>query len=158
MQAKAFASCGRLAALAITISLCTGTVAREMNSVSTVHIEGGVATYYAESFQGRRTANGEFYDMHAYSAAHRTLPFGTYVRVTNVARRKSVIVRINDRGPYVDNRIIDLSFAAASVIGLHGSGTARVTVERVPAKEARAAIATYDADDASALRKRKKAG
>jgi rare lipoprotein A len=158
MQAKAFASCGRLAAFALILSLCTSAVAREKPSTSSFDIEGGVATYYADSFQGRRTANGEYYNEHAYSAAHRTLPFGTYVRVTNVARKKSVIVRINDRGPYVGNRIIDLSFAAASAIGLRGSGHARVTLERIPAKEARAEMSSYNLADASALKKRKKAG
>jgi rare lipoprotein A len=106
-------------------------------SIQPVSFETGKATYYARKFQGRRTASGERYDMHAYSAAHRTLPFGAYVRVTNVVTGQSVIVRINDRGPYVKDRVIDLSFAAATLIHLQRSGSARVKLERISADEAR---------------------
>src|SRR4029453_6777882 len=74
--------------------------------------EVGVASYYSESLHGRRTASGERYDMEALTAAHRTLPFGSRVRVTNLSNRRSVVVRINDRGPYVEKRLIDLSYAA----------------------------------------------
>jgi rare lipoprotein A len=89
--------------------------------------ETGEASFYGKEFNGRQTSSGERFDMHALTAAHRTLPFGTRVRVTNLANGKSVIVRVNDRGPHVRARIIDLSYGAAHEIGI--SGTARVTLE-----------------------------
>jgi rare lipoprotein A len=89
----------------------------------------GYASYYAVEFHGRKTASGETYDMHAMTAAHRTLPFGTIVRVTNTSNGKTVVVRINDRGPFKDERIIDLSLSAAKQIGLIGPGTAWVRLE-----------------------------
>jgi rare lipoprotein A len=98
-------------------------------------LQTGVATFYARSFQGRRTASGEAYDMHALSAAHRTLPLGSYVRVTSLSTRRSVVVRVNDRGPFVSGRIIDLSFAAATMLGIQHSGSASVTLERVSSRD-----------------------
>jgi rare lipoprotein A len=92
----------------------------------------GMASYYADEFHGRPTANGETYDMHDLTAAHRTLPFNTRVRVTNLANNKSVVVRINDRGPFVGDRIIDLSLRAAQELSMIGPGTARVTLEILP--------------------------
>ncbi|MFM0048287.1 septal ring lytic transglycosylase RlpA family protein [Caballeronia grimmiae] len=89
------------------------------------------ASFYGSKFQGRRTASGERYDMHALTAAHRTLPLGSYVRVSNASKTRSVIVRINDRGPFVKGRAIDLSFAAASQLGLRNAGHARVVLEPV---------------------------
>jgi len=86
----------------------------------------GMASYYAGDFIGRTTANGERFDMHALTAAHRTLPFNTRVKVTNLSNGLSVVVRINDRGPFRKGRIIDLSRAAAEKIGLIGPGTAEV--------------------------------
>ena len=91
----------------------------------------GVASYYADEFNGRKTADGETYDMNSLTAAHRTLPFNTLVKVLNLATRLSVVVRINDRGPFKDNRVIDLSLEAARKIGLIGSGTAPVALEIV---------------------------
>jgi rare lipoprotein A len=91
-----------------------------------LHARVGTASWYGPGFHGRRTANGEEYNMHALTAAHRTLPFGTRVSVTNLSNGRSVVVRINDRGPFVKNRIIDLSHAAAERIDMIGSGTARV--------------------------------
>lgn len=91
----------------------------------------GWASYYSSKFQGRRTASGERYDMHAFTAAHRTLPLGAYVRVSNLAKTRSVVVRINDRGPFVKGRMIDLSFAAAIELGLQRAGSAQVVLERV---------------------------
>ena len=88
----------------------------------------GVASYYAHKFHGRKTASGERYDENKQTAAHRTLPFGTLVRVTNLANDRSVEVWINDRGPWVKGRIIDVSFAAAKQLGLIGPGTAKVRV------------------------------
>ena len=99
------------------------------SSATTKIAQSGVASYYGPGFHGRRTANGEAFDMHAMTAAHRTLPFGTKVKVTNLANGKSAIVRVNDRGPYANGRIIDLSVAAAKQIGSTNSGTARVTLE-----------------------------
>ncbi|MCZ4260067.1 septal ring lytic transglycosylase RlpA family protein [Limimaricola sp. G21655-S1] len=89
----------------------------------------GAASWYGPGFHGRQTANGETYDMNSLTAAHPSLPFGTRVRVTNEATNESVVVRINDRGPYAKNRIIDLSKGAADDIGLLSSGVGHVTVE-----------------------------
>ncbi|WP_094354926.1 septal ring lytic transglycosylase RlpA family protein [Alkalispirochaeta alkalica] len=89
----------------------------------------GVASWYGGKFQGRLTANGEVFDTHQISAAHRELPFGTIVRVTNQTNGKSVDVRINDRGPFVDNRVIDLSRAAADAIDMTSAGIAPVNLE-----------------------------
>jgi len=94
-------------------------------------VEEGMASYYADEFNGRKTSNGETYDMNKYTAAHRTLPFNTRVRVTNVATGKTLVVRINDRGPFKDDRIIDLSLAAAKELEIIGTGTARVRLQVV---------------------------
>ncbi|SEJ56758.1 septal ring lytic transglycosylase RlpA family protein [Paraburkholderia diazotrophica] len=93
--------------------------------------QSGDASWYATKFQGRRTANGERYDHLSMTAAHRTLPFGSYVRVTLLATEKSVVVRINDRGPFVKGRIIDLSYAAAKALGLTHARSRRVQIERI---------------------------
>ncbi len=100
-------------------------------SASYAMAEEGVASYYADEFNGRTTSNGETYDMNKMTAAHRTLPFNTMVRVINSASGKSVIVRINDRGPFKDNRVIDLSLAAAKELEMIGPGTAPVRLEVV---------------------------
>jgi rare lipoprotein A len=89
----------------------------------------GRASYYGDFFHGRRTASGERFDIHKYTAAHRTLPFGTKVKVTNLRNNKSVVIKINDRGPHVKSRIIDLSKAAARAIDLMRYGAARVSME-----------------------------
>ncbi len=86
----------------------------------------GIASYYGAKFHGRKTANGETFDMYAFTAAHKTLPFGTILKVTNIKNGKQVTVRINDRGPFVRNRILDLSYAAAREIGMINSGTAEI--------------------------------
>jgi rare lipoprotein A len=91
----------------------------------------GVASWYGEDFHGRLTANGEIYDMNSMSAAHTTLPLPCYVRVTNLSNNKSVIVRVNDRGPYHSDRVIDVSVRAATLLGFYGSGLAPVRVEYV---------------------------
>lgn len=93
------------------------------------YIEEGVASWYGVPFNGRRTSNGEIYDMHTFTAAHRTLPFNCMVRVTNLDNGKQTEVRINDRGPFVANRVIDLSLAAAQAIEMWGPGTAHVRLE-----------------------------
>ena len=91
--------------------------------------EIGIASYYSETLHGQRTASGERYDRQALTAAHPTLPFGSRVRVTNLGNGLSVVVRINDRGPFVEKRVIDLSYAAARKLGFIGQGTTRVRLE-----------------------------
>jgi len=89
----------------------------------------GLASWYGPRFHGRRTANGERFNKFHLTAAHRTLPFNTRVRVTNLQNGRSVVVRINDRGPYVRGRIIDLSYAAARLLGMRAHGVVLVKVE-----------------------------
>lgn len=91
--------------------------------------EVGVASWYGKDFHGRKTANGERYNMYAMTAAHKLLPLGTKVRVTHLGNGRSIVVRVNDRGPFVGNRIIDLSYGSAQKLGMIGAGTARVRVE-----------------------------
>jgi rare lipoprotein A len=93
--------------------------------------ERGVASWYGTKFHGHRTSSGESYDMYKMSAAHKTLPLPTYARVTNLRNGKSVVVKINDRGPFHENRLIDLSYAAASRLGILGEGTGLVEVEAI---------------------------
>lgn len=95
------------------------------------YVETGTASWYGPNHDGKRTASGERFDMNAMTAAHRTLPFGTVVEVTNLENQRSVRVRINDRGPYARNRILDLSAAAARRLGIKTKGTARVRIEVV---------------------------
>jgi rare lipoprotein A len=91
----------------------------------------GTASWYGEDFHGRQTANGEIYDMNAMSAAHATLPMPSHVRVTNLSNKRSVILRVNDRGPYHSDRVIDVSVKAAILLGFYGNGIAPVRVEYV---------------------------
>lgn len=93
--------------------------------------ERGLASWYGRKFQGRRTSSGETYDMYRMTAAHRTLPLPSYVRVTNLDNGRQVIVRINDRGPFHSDRLIDLSYAAAMRLDMIGKGTAPVLLEAV---------------------------
>ncbi len=93
--------------------------------------EIGKASWYGKYFQGRETASGEQYDMNGLTCAHRTLPLGSLIRVTNLRNHKSVVVRVNDRGPFPATRVIDLSFAAANFLGFSGKGTAPVRLEMV---------------------------
>lgn len=95
--------------------------------------EVGIASWYGHPYHGRQAASGEIYDMEKFTAAHRTLPFGTWVRVRNLKNEKTVDVRINDRGPFVGGRIIDLSHAAAWAIGLIRPGTEKVRLEVIAA-------------------------
>lgn len=93
--------------------------------------EVGVASYYADRFHGRRTASGERYDRNAFTAAHRRLPFGTHVQVINLDNGNTVDVRINDRGPFVKGRVIDLSHAAAKKLGMLRKGVVKVCIVRM---------------------------
>jgi rare lipoprotein A len=95
------------------------------------YVEEGVASWYGPTFDGHRTSNGEIYDMHQFTAAHRTLPFNALVRVTNLNNGMQTQVRINDRGPFVANRVIDLSLSAAQAIQMVGPGTAQVRLELI---------------------------
>lgn len=92
-------------------------------------VEEGIASWYGADFHGKKTSNGEIYDMHALTAAHKTLPLGVWVRVRNLKTGQEQILRVNDRGPFVAGRIIDLSYAGAQALGLVGPGTAPVRVE-----------------------------
>jgi rare lipoprotein A len=91
----------------------------------------GFASWYGDDFHGRYTANGEIFDMTAISAAHPTLPLPSYVRVTNLANNRSIVVRVNDRGPYARDRLIDVSIKTAELLGFHGNGVARVKVDYI---------------------------
>jgi rare lipoprotein A len=96
------------------------------------HTLRGIASWYGEPHHGRLTANGERFDMYDFTAAHRSLPMGTRVRVTNLSNGRSTVVTVNDRGPSIRGRVIDLSYAAARRIGLIGPGTAPVQLEVLP--------------------------
>lgn len=93
--------------------------------------QSGAASYYGRQFHGRKTASGERFDMNAMTAAHRTLPLSCYIRVTNQSTGKSVVVKVNDRGPFHGKRILDLSYAAAQQLGITQAGTGNVTIERI---------------------------
>jgi rare lipoprotein A len=107
----------------LLLSLCTTLSAYEQE---------GLASWYGGKFQGRQTASGEIFDTNELTAAHKTLAFGTVVKVTNLENGKSTVVRINDRGPFIPGRIIDLSRAAAVAIGAAGKGVAKVRIEELP--------------------------
>ena len=116
-------------------------------------VETGLASYYGQKFHGRRTSNQEVYDMYAFTAAHKSLPLPSFARVTNLENGRSVVVRVNDRGPFHEGRVIDLSYAAAVKIGVHPRGTARVEVRALsPGEDARhredTRIARAEAPDA----------
>ncbi|MCQ9424590.1 septal ring lytic transglycosylase RlpA family protein [Pseudomonas sp. LJDD11] len=99
------------------------------------YVATGTASWYGTKFHGQNTANGEVYDLYGMSAAHKTLPLPTYVKVTNLDNNRTVVLRVNDRGPFYSDRIIDLSYAAAKKLGYAESGTARVKVEGIDPQE-----------------------
>lgn len=103
----------------------TYTQSRNRNSPNADYIVG-ISSYYGKKYHGRKTANGETFNMYDLTAAHKTLPFGTILEVENLTNNKKVIVRINDRGPFVRSRILDLSFAAAEKIDMINNGTATI--------------------------------
>ena len=104
-------------------------------STSRGYKQRGGASWYGTKFHGRRTSSGEPYDMFAMTGAHRTLPLPTYARVTNLSNHKSIIIKINDRGPFHSDRILDLSYVAASKLGVLGNGTAQVEVESIDPRD-----------------------
>jgi len=133
---------GRLAlALSLAIFVLSGCAKKHRVTAASapapqIHSEEtGLASWYGHPYHGRAASNGEIYDMEKLTAAHRTLPFGTWVHVTNLANNKSVDVRIIDRGPFIDGRIIDLSHAAAQAIDLIGPGVAEVRVDILSAPQ-----------------------
>ncbi|MBU1003471.1 MAG: septal ring lytic transglycosylase RlpA family protein [Proteobacteria bacterium] len=95
------------------------------------YVQTGLASWYGDDFHGKKTANGEIYDMHAMTCAHKVLPMNTYVRITNRDNGKAATLRVNDRGPFVGSRIVDLSYAGAKALGVVGPGTAPVRLEAV---------------------------
>jgi len=117
----------RLLAAFALLSLLAGCASHGINPRG--YDETGMASYYGAQHQGKRTASGEPFDQHGLTAAHRQLPFGTRVKVTNLDNDKSVIVRINDRGPHTRGRLIDLSREAAAQLGMLQGGTARVRIQ-----------------------------
>lgn len=111
-------------AASVFVSSCSTPMKREFH-------ESGRASWYGRAFHGRKTANGEVFNMHDYTAAHPTLPFGTRVQVRSMRTGKSVVVRINDRGPYSGKRVIDLSYAAARKLGMVSEGEDQVVINQV---------------------------
>ena len=103
-------------------------------------VDEGVASWYGKKFHGRKTANGEIYDMYGMTAAHKTLPIPTFLRVTNLENSRVIIVRVNDRGPFHNNRILDLSYTAAKKLDFHKKGTARVRIEVLDPAEHTASV------------------
>ena len=97
--------------------------------------ETGIASWYGPGFHARKTASGEHFNQHAFTAAHKTLPFGTKLRVTNLDNKSTTVVVVNDRGPFKKNRIIDLSNAAAKELGIIETGTAHVRIESIETKD-----------------------
>jgi rare lipoprotein A len=115
----------------VAISGCATTAPRELGEERGDGLVG-MASWYGARHHGRSTASGQPFDMHQLSAAHRTLPLGTRVRVTNLENRRSVVVRVTDRGPFVPGRIVDLSYAAAKALDLVEQGIARVRLDVLP--------------------------
>jgi rare lipoprotein A len=127
---------GAKVALGAAIAACTlvsgAVTAKAHDRLAPKPTLAGIASWYGPGFHGRQTANGERYDMFGLTAAHRSLPFGTKVRVTNRQNGKSVVVRINDRGPYVGQRVIDLSRGAAQAVSMTETGIAPVKLDVLP--------------------------
>ena len=101
----------------------------------------GQASWYGDLFQGKATASGELFDMYEFTAAHRELPLGTFVRVTNLRNHKSVVVKVNDRGPVNPDRVIDLSFSAARSLNMHNHGLQKVRIDIIGSDKAELALA-----------------
>jgi rare lipoprotein A len=108
-----------------------GQTQENIKPIPTRTFQVGRASWYGRLFQHKKTASGEPYDMHDFTAAHRTLPLGSWVKVTNLKNEKSVMVRINDRGPVLKNRILDLSYGAAMILGMGDDGVAKVRLDVV---------------------------
>jgi rare lipoprotein A len=100
-------------------------------------VQRGIASWYGKKFHGRKTSSGEIYNMHAMTAAHKTLPLPSYVRVVNIENGRSIVVKVNDRGPFIGDRIIDLSFAGATKLGVIEPGTAEVEISVLSSSESK---------------------
>ncbi len=122
---------GGLCMLSLLVLIGCSSTPRSGGTGASGHSESGQASYYGNEFQGRKTANGERFDQASLTAAHRTLPFGTRVRVTNTQNGKSVTVRVNDRGPFVKGRVIDLSSSAFKSIAALNAGVVPVRIQVV---------------------------
>ena len=127
----------RIGIIILTISILSACTATRYPPRSSLHEdknyrEEGIASWYGEEFKGRKTANGERFNPSALTCAHRSLPFGTRVRVINLENNRDVIVRVNDRGPVRHSRLIDISYAAARTLNFVGQGITRVRVESIP--------------------------
>lgn len=148
--------------LLVVLAGCSATRSRPAVAPVRGATQEGVASWYGPGFHGNATSSGEIYDQNDLTAAHRTLPLGTRVEVTHVDTGRSVEVRINDRGPFVDGRIIDLSYAAAKQLGMIGPGTGAVRLEvlglrgnSLPAARYAVQVGSFaDADNAARLRQR----
>src|SRR3954463_4282176 len=132
-----------LATMSLVATMAAGPVTQGSSSkqVTPKPYQVGRASWYGKQFHGRSTASGEPYDMFQFTAAHRQLPLGTWVRVTNLHNGRSITVRVNDRGPYVGNRIIDLSYGAAQMLELRSRGTEKVRLDIVNGEEVAATMA-----------------
>jgi rare lipoprotein A len=121
-----------LAALGITASASDPAPGANKEQASKGHhwYQIGQASWYGKHFQGKKTANGESYDMNGLTCAHRSLPLGSWIRVTNLRNRRSIFVRVNDRGPVPENRIVDLSYGAAQAVGINGLGKVKLETLR----------------------------
>lgn len=132
MKKKSLKSIVLILFSSILLSGCsTSSDSKNPTGNTTGYLQTGIASYYGEEYHGRRTASGEIFDKNALTAAHKTLDFGTWVQVTHLGNGRRVTVKINDRGPFVDGRIIDLSERAASDLGMIISGLAEVGIEIV---------------------------
>ncbi len=152
---------GRLALLVYTL-ICLLTLPGAFALASEADAIRGGASWYGTPFHGRPTANGEIFNTYALTAAHKGLPFGTIVRVHNLKNGKHVLVRVNDRGPYVEGRVVDLSFKAAQMLGMANSGVAPVRLEIISGKKGKPltegnAFYVHLADERSAFKARGKA-
>jgi len=105
-------------------------------NAATTDIKQGIASWYGPEFHGKKTASGEIYDMYAMTAAHNTLPIASYAQVTNLENNRSVVVRINDRGPFHGDRVMDLSYSAAKKLGIDQTGTGSVEIKAIDSKQA----------------------
>jgi rare lipoprotein A len=122
----------------VTMPPVVKAVSRQIKKHARAPYQVGTASWYGEYFQGKATASGEPYDMHALTAAHPTLPLGSFVRVTNLRNGRTIVVRINDRGPVVEGRIIDVSYNTARILGFQSRGLQRVRLDLIqPVTEAR---------------------
>ncbi len=113
------------------------TLKKVSHSISTkIRGRHGVASWYGEGFHGKKTATGELFDMYAMTAAHNSLPIPSYAQITNVSNHRTVIVRVNDRGPFYDHRVLDLSYSAAKQLGMDVSGTSEVAIQTIEPEQA----------------------